>query len=313
MSQLRISLFGRLCIQREGQALPGCEAHKARELLCYLLLHRSRPHAREALASLLWGDQCTTAQSKKYLRKALWQLQAALGGAGLLQIEPQWIELRPEGGLWLDVAVFEDAYAAVRGVPVQRLTEPRARRLAYAVELYMGYLLEQWYQRWCLLERERLHHVYLIMLDKLIAYTQAHRQYERGLAYGAHLLQFDRARECTHQHMMWLYAVAGHRTEALRQYDRCVAALEEDLGVGPAHSTVALAEQIRADRLDPLAIPAFSAGPELAGTPSSMLVSVVQGLKEVEAGLVSLQGQVRDTVEVAQVALTHQKSHQERT
>jgi DNA-binding SARP family transcriptional activator len=38
--------------------------------------------------------------------------------------------------------------------------------------------------------------------------------------------------------------MAGDRTAALRQYDRCVLALEEDLGVKPDKRTVALYEKI---------------------------------------------------------------------
>jgi len=41
----------------------------------------------------------------------------------------------------------------------------------------------------------------------------------------------------------------GNRTGALRQYESCAAALDEELSVKPAQSTSALFEQIRADQL----------------------------------------------------------------
>ena len=237
MEQLHISLFGKLCIQYGGQVSSGFEASKVQELLCYLLLRRDRPHAREMLASMLWGDHCTTAQSKKYLRDALWRLQSALksqtglANSPLLLAEPDWIELRSIAELWLDVAIFEEAYAAAKDKPGAGLDDRNATVCKRAVQLHKDVLLANWYQDWCLCERERLHQIYLIMIDKLMGYAEAHHDYEVGLSYGRRILQYDRAREHTHQQMMRLYYLTGYRAGALRQYERCVAALREELDV----------------------------------------------------------------------------------
>lgn len=92
--------------------------------------------------------------------------------------------------------------------------------------------------------------MYLVMLDKLMEFCEAQQQYETGLAYGSRILRHDPARERTHRRLMRLHCMSGDRTSALRQYQHCVVALEEELGVRPARPTEALYEQIRADRLD---------------------------------------------------------------
>jgi hypothetical protein len=46
---------------------------------------------------------------------------------------------------------------------------------------------------------------------------------------------------------MRLYFLSGDRTQALRQYEMCAAALVEELGVAPSKPTVELYERIRAD------------------------------------------------------------------
>jgi DNA-binding SARP family transcriptional activator len=66
MSILRVSLFGKFRVQLGEQVMTSLNVRKVQELFCYLLLYRDRPHPREALASLLWGDS-STAQSRKYL------------------------------------------------------------------------------------------------------------------------------------------------------------------------------------------------------------------------------------------------------
>src|SRR4029434_3726021 len=93
MHVLRVSMFGKLEIQYDDKSLEGLDYRKAQDLFCFLLLYRNRPHSRETLAGLLWGD-CSTSHSKKYLRQALWQLNSALqtppgaSNVGLLVIEP---------------------------------------------------------------------------------------------------------------------------------------------------------------------------------------------------------------------------------
>jgi DNA-binding SARP family transcriptional activator len=78
MPVISVNLFGKFSVYSSEHRLSGLDACKVQELFAYLLIYRNRPHPRETLASLLWGD-CLTALSKKYLRQALWQLQAALG------------------------------------------------------------------------------------------------------------------------------------------------------------------------------------------------------------------------------------------
>src|SRR5262249_10253849 len=126
MSTLSVRLFGRLCAVRDERVLDGLEGGKAQELLCYLLLNRDRPHARQTLAGLLWGD-CLAAQSQKYLRQALWQLQSALdppgasGGGRVFLVESDWIQVHAAADLWLDVAEFEQAFGLVQGVAGREL------------------------------------------------------------------------------------------------------------------------------------------------------------------------------------------------
>ena len=299
MSRLSVRLFGRLSVSRNDAALDGLTACKVQELLCYLLLHRDRTHSRETLAGLLWGD-CPTTQSKKYLRQALWQLQAALSPRGgppdarTLLVETDSVRLNSGAGIWLDIAVFERAFELIRGIPSDQLDAATAGALHEAAELYQGHLLEGWYQDWCLSERERLQDLHLAMLDKLMDYCVAHREYDSAIAYGGRILRHDRARECTHQRLMRLQYLVGDRAGALRQYQRCVTALSEELSVEPSEITTALHEDIRIGRLQSKVVtPVSKVGSDIAAGP---LVDVMDRLRQLEAALVGLQQQVQEHI-----------------
>jgi DNA-binding SARP family transcriptional activator len=307
MAALRVRLFGRLQIRREGADVPGLDGLKARELFCYLLMYRDSSHSREALAEQLWANK-DASQTKKYLRQALWQLQSALDGqasageAHVLRVDGDWIGLNDRAGLWIDVALFEQGLRSAQGVSGHALNCELAIALTEAVNLYRGDLLEGWYQDWCVFERERLQSMCLAALEKLISYCEAHQDFETGLAYASRILRCDRARERTHRRMMRLHYLSGNRTAALRQYESCVAALAEELGVQPSNSTVALYEQIRADRLVPLSAGGSKATQPTDGT-DVVLSQVLDRLKRAQTALVEAQQLVQEDIETVEAAM----------
>jgi len=317
MSTLNISLFGKFSVKRDGQVLAGFDARKVQELFCYLLLHRDHSLSRETLAGVLWPET-TTALSKKSLRQALWQLQSALGSQSeaiserMLVVDAEWIQLNAQADLWLDVATFEYASNITQNIPGAELDTQKALMLQQAVQLYQGPLLEGWYNDWCILERERLQTLYLAMLDKLMGYCEVRHDYETGLQYGMRIMCYDRARERTHRRLMRLHYLNGDRAAALRQYEQCAAALEDELGVGPSKHTVALYEQIQADHLDETdsSSTASSMIPTtMLDTASPLLIEVLGRLIQLQSSLADLQTQLQQTMKtMEQMVASNQPS-----
>jgi DNA-binding SARP family transcriptional activator len=254
---LRILLFGKLRVWNEatGEPVAGFESSKVQELFAYILLNQKRHHAREALATLLWRDSGPD-QGRKYVRQTLWQLQSALEphsspeAPRLLSVEPEWVSLNHDAHFWLDVAEFERLAGGVQGIRGDELESANAASARSAVDLYTGDLLDGWYQDWCLVERERIQNQYLGLLHKLMRYCEAQSRHEEGILFGNRLLGYDRAREHAHRGIMRMLYVSGDRTAALRQYERCVSALDEELGVRPDRRTRDLYEKIRSDQLE---------------------------------------------------------------
>lgn len=315
MSAVRVFLFGKLKIQIDGQEVSNFDVRKVQELFCYLLLHRKRVHARETLATLLWEDK-PAAQSRKYLRHALWQLQTLFAdqdvghGQPVLLVEDDWISLNEHAPLWLDVALFEQANTLCRGMPGTNLAAQQIEVLRCAVDLYQGDLLEGWYCDWCLFERERLQNMYLDMLDKMLDCCAAHAEYETGLEFGERVLRLDRARERTHRRMMRLYYLAGDRTGALRQFERCAAALAQELQVKPSKRTLALWEEIKADRSQSGALAVSVTGAALAGggkADSLGLDEFLERLRSLHLVIGAVQKQLERDIQLVEQALAERR------
>ena len=304
MEVLEVRLLGQLHIQRGKQVVTDLLTPKLQELLCYLLLFGDRPHPREPLASLLWASS-STAQSKRNLRQALWQLQSSAAirdhadTTDLLLVDAHWIQLNPAANVWLDVQALDQAYSRSEGMPGLMLDATQIQVLQAAVELYQGDLLEGWFQDWCLHERERLQNIYLCVLEKLMDHCESCGQYEAGLAYGARVLQCDGARERTYRRLMRLHYLAGERSAAIREYDRCVKALRRELDVTPSDRTVALYQQVRKGHLRVISRTATSRCPP--GEPlGSERLDLLSQLKEIQMDLVHLQDQLEDAIRRAE-------------
>ncbi len=50
---------------------------KSQSLLAYLIVHRRRPHSRDRLAELFWGDR-PERKARRSLSTALWQIHRCL-------------------------------------------------------------------------------------------------------------------------------------------------------------------------------------------------------------------------------------------
>ena len=306
MKEISFQLFGKFrarCQERELDV----HALKEQELLSYLLIYRNRPHSREILAALLWGDS-STEKSKKYLRQALWHLQNTLesqqvAAGGVLVLENEWVQLNTEAELWLDVAAFEQAFALAQSITGSNMSERAVAALQEAVKIYRGDLLEGWYQDWCLFERERLQNVYFLMLDKLMSYCEAHHDYDKGQIYGCLILRHDRARERTHRQLMQLHYNEGDRTAALRQYERCVVALDEELGVKPESKTTALYQQIRTDG----GAVALSEPCPVQDEGTGSLAELLHRLRHLQRNLNNVQQQVRQDIKAVEMTLSRRR------
>ena len=333
MPKMSIQLFGKLSVRHDGFIINGFEARKVQELFCYLLLNRHHTISRESLANLMWSE-CTTAQAKKKLRQTLWRLQCALNSQSkttrdqVLLVEPKWVRINEEADLWLDVAIFEKTFEFVQSLTGQELDAQKVQALQKAVELYQDPLLEGCYDDWCLYEREQLHNMYLVMLEKLMVYCEIHKDYDVGILYGMRIIYWDKARERTHRQLMRLYYLNGDRAAALRQYEQCITILDEELGVKPSKRTISIYKQILAEQLveqepitasttEPPALTYISNGarqtgtlaptnpqslPEFSTSPNNeMLVYLIQ----LQEFLANLQNELKHSIQKFEQALNY--------
>ena len=247
---LHIDLFGKCSVYYEGDLVPALDKLKVQELLGYLIVHSECAVSREKLASVLWGNQCTTAQSKKYLSKALWQLQSSLSeykelfSSQFLVVEYEWVMFKTKEGVEVDVLILEDAYQKLASRSVDSLTQADIDQLVYAVSQYKGDFLEYHYTEWCQYPREEYFQKLLMVLDVIIKFYEA-SHLEKSILFAQKALALDPMRELAHRQLMSLYLLAGDRVRAIKQFRRCERILKEELDISPQNETLKVFEQAR--------------------------------------------------------------------
>jgi DNA-binding SARP family transcriptional activator len=122
------------------------------------------------------------------------------------------------------------------------------------------------------------------------------------------ILRYDQARERTHRQLMRLQYLAGNRTGALRQFERCAAVLEKELGIQPAASTAALYEQIRDDQ------PVFSTqAPDLHRNQAAnddtavSLAETIKQIRQLQMELNHTQRQIQQKIATVEMLLHDQR------
>lgn len=269
---LRVSLFGTIHVSHDPLQGEVKLTHRISLLLAYLLLERNRMHPREVLIGEFWGDS-SEQKARNCLNTALWRLRRALE----LDEEQQVYLLTTEVGVgfnsqsqyWLDVAVFEDTLSQALKKPERLLSPEDANRLASALQLYRGDLLEGVYEDWAIRAREYQRLLYLNGLDCLMRYHLQQADYEQALECAHQILRADPLREEIHREVMRLYALQGNRAEAARQYRLCQDLLDKELGIPPMPETARLYSQI------------LLTGAELAAAPTAASAPANEDLREV--------------------------------
>ncbi len=237
-ARVNIYLLGSPEFWRGDELLPPLATRKTQSLLAYLILYRQRPHSRDELATLFWGDR-DDVHARRSLSTALWRIRRLLG-EGYLLADSTSVQFNPASSFWLDVAEFEKLLTLGRQEP----DEKHAARWHQAVDLYRSDLLEGFYDDWCLEERYRLEACYLDVLARLVVWHETRGEARPALACAQKYLAHDPLAEAMHLAAMRALVALGDLTGARRQWQLCCAIRQQELHMSPSSEMLKQAASI---------------------------------------------------------------------
>lgn len=254
---LEIRLFGRFRIAVNGVTVEErvWTRRKSKTLIKLLALQPQHRLHRDQVLEFLWPEQEPDAALNN-LHKTIHAARRALeptlkSGADseFILTQDQQVLLHGSMGLWIDVEEFERRAS-------QALKAKDTAICESALQLYQGDLLsEDIYEDWAAARREQLKMLHRQLLKHLAELHQTRGDYQQSIERYNQLAADDPSNEDAHRNLIWLYAAAGNRQLALRQYQLCCDALRRELDADPEKATVALYQQIIAGQGTPVALP----------------------------------------------------------
>ena len=244
---LRIYLLGDFYVERDGTPIPAADwaRRKTKSILKLLALQPGHRLHREQVMELLWPELDPVSardnfyRNLSFLRHTLEPGLARPAASHFLSLEAEILKLGPPDEVWIDVDAFEVLIAQAHTSP-----QPLAL-LEEALSLYRGELLpEDAYEEWAISRRDLLSRAAIKALLQVADARREQGAYEPAIAALQRVLSLERTDEQAHRELMRVYALAGRRRDALRQYEQCCKVLQSELNVEPETETTELYNSI---------------------------------------------------------------------
>ena len=213
-------------------------------LLARLALAPEQPIPRERLVAEIWPE-ADVRQGRAALRTTLWRLRQLLEpdgadkGAALLTGPDDTVGLNPAADIHCDVVAFDRAVLAVLTTPGAAATVAGAASLEAALAGWSGSLMVGFDEDWIVVERARLAGLQSEALFAVMYASAGVANWHKVLDIGQRILADDPLRESVHRRIIEAHGALGHRTLALRQFERCAELLRQELAVPPMAATIA--------------------------------------------------------------------------
>jgi DNA-binding SARP family transcriptional activator len=227
-------MLGRMSIKVQDRRVALTFGPRGRLLAGYLFEFSGRVHRRERLSDMFWENR-SPREARAAMNTALWRLRRLLAldsqCRGCINCRGDEIVLEPSPSLLIDTHVFDVAVRRALETNGERERAANATTLELAVEAYSGSFLDGDDADWVIVERERLHSLYVRCLCELMRTYAACDNFEAAIAAGRRVLAADRFRETVMRTLAILLFMNGQRAQAIEELTRWQAALRAQVDV----------------------------------------------------------------------------------
>ncbi len=226
-----------MVVHLDRQAVDRFRTRKTASLLALLAYHCGRTFPRDLLIEQLWPDDDPEAARHRLNIALSWLRKNALP-AGALYTDRVSVRLDPDR-VQTDTAALEAELQAATGEGANSMDA-----LERALGLYCGELLPGFYEDWIEPERRRLAGCISSAACRLVEWYRRNGDLSRAIDYARCAVRLDPLAEDSRADLVSLYAAAGRRGAALREFSDLRRLLAEELDACPSGRTRSLLESL---------------------------------------------------------------------
>lgn len=232
-SRLSILALGEPVVSLDGIPITHWRMARAMELF-FFLLDNGRPVHKEQIITALWSE--LNDQVNQTLRSMIYYLRKILGDSCIVYHAGTYVlnlaSLYGEN-IWYDVTAFKKLNAEAQKSFVAQDDGAANTAFQQMVELYRGDYIQSFYSDWCTFRRDELCRIYINARHQLALIAWRREQFDESIMHWQHVLAVDSCLEEAHYGLMRSYLRQGKRGLALRQYQRCLDTLRDELSIQP--------------------------------------------------------------------------------
>ncbi len=241
---LTLYFFGAFRLYQDDQQVVDWPSQKSLSILKYLAANHGKPVPKDVLMDTFWSE-ADAEVARRNLHQAIYALRLVLKRLrpdyAAILFENDCYRLNPDLDLWLDFEAFEQHVQAGRRLEQAGRMNQAVVEYGIAQELYPGdFLQDDLYENWPAAQRTYFRTLYLDLLDRLCAHYLLGQDYYTTIILCQKILTIDNCAEQAYRSLIHCYLAQGQRQLAVREYQTCVQALNEELNLSPSEETRAL-------------------------------------------------------------------------
>ena len=244
---LKIYALGEPAILINDEQITRWRMPKSMELF-FLLLNNTSSLRKEQIITELWPGEIND-QIDQTWRSTLYYLRKIIGESSVVKKGGRYtldLAARYDKNIWYDVDVFLTRKGQAQQALKRDDKESANQAFLEMIDLYRGDYVQSFYSDWCIFQRDRLRTDYLDARQQLALLAWHRELFSDAALHWQHMLSIDSCMEEAHYGLMRCYMQQNKRSLALRQYQRCVAVLQEELDTVPGKAIQDLYQQITA-------------------------------------------------------------------
>ncbi|MGB8954665.1 MAG: BTAD domain-containing putative transcriptional regulator [Tumebacillaceae bacterium] len=256
---LRVRMLGHFNLHRGMEEVGRKEwkREKSRQLFQLLVTRQGQLLQRDEIYERLWPDVDEKTANRDFkvamnaLSNVLEPKREARSDSFFIERVDTAYRLNRNAAIWVDAHEFTvlaerglaqaERYRLANGGSADRIVQ----ELEAALHLYQGDFLQHYpYLDWCADERDRLRTLHLRLLETLARLYQERGALQEAVTCCERILAADSCWEAAYQILMNCYHQLGNRTLVMSTYKKCVAQLDDHLGLSPLAETTRLYQRL---------------------------------------------------------------------
>lgn len=236
----RVYLFGSPRVLRDGREVDAWRSRKDRDLFAYLAAHRGQVQSEDKLMDLFWSSGGK--KGLHSLHNSVTQIRKTLEDPRRELLQRKLDGYCVAADCWVDSEEFSRAFLAGRKLAGEGLWEEAIPLLHEADGLAAQEFLAGQYADWTQAPRARLGEQAMECRSLLADYFRQRGKHVVAVELWKRVLSYDNCHEAAYRGLLESYRALGRQADAVRVYQACVKAFEEELELPPPEDLAALAE-----------------------------------------------------------------------